>query len=779
VLRGALAPLPVCSAVRTCSSPAPILRPDTTERITMAPPPVSSRPPVKCYYCCSTFGTTANVARHVQAVHKEQSQLVGAGPVGSTAQLVFGSVGAGMSPAPPLLDPDVEAAPLGRIVAVRTAAQPHGAAAAEPLRAPRARSDDADVPPLESTVDTDGDVPLLESDVEEGWAAPPRADGDVAPLTSDSGDEDYIPPLVSDSGDDDEVPPLMSDDDEDEYIPPFISGSDDEYVGLMSVLGNALHDFGDGDSRLSASVTDASGGAAEYAAFADVDEMLNADGDSPSATPVAAQMRRHVFVSSTASRFRAYFEDFPETSLSTPVVDRLWAGRPTRFNSPALRGALLFALTAGASGMTERDQVRYARSLRAVEAEATRGSNRRGPVTSTFASGHSFLTATCHEMNRVLAVRKWMQVPVTVGGRTFRYYYRDVLQAGLDALASANKISFGPNEAAAPSTACADQPVAEPDVAALLGRVDLDGDDVGRVRRGSLDSDLYLLDDRKVREVHGAAARVLGVHLHADEAMVSWSGANYMFPVRAKFVNILDGGSRWETVGYVEHVPKPTEKTAAARLAVSDTRNELFHRCIAVSLRGLVHASESGVSVRLAGRGVILVVPRVVGLVVDQVEERSFLGLMGNQCNYFCSPCMESKRASGALLGIPAVERDVIATLDAQLAAAVVRANDPRPSLRRELGRQHSALAFAPALGAMHGLSTDSHNMYRIVTFDVLHVWKLGILRDLAQRLPGALSVLCAADGARLGSVASTLDAINLRMHHLGRNCKAMPAPPG
>jgi len=739
-------------------------------------------------------------------MHKQESQLVGAGPVGSTAELVFGSFGAGMSSAPPLLDPDVVAAAPAPTVAATTSgylALAHPEDDAERALPPARVSDSENegdlahvgstgvsgtqgtagdnraVPPLESAVVVDGYVPLSDGDMQDDWAAPPRGVGNVPPFLSDSGDYDYIPPLVSDSDDDDSIPSLMSDDDADEHAPPLMSGSDEEYVGLMGVLGNALHDYGDGDSRSSVSLTDGSGGAAEYAAFDDVDNVLHAGSDNPIASPMAAQMSRHVFVSSTASRYRAYYETFPETSLSTPVVDSLWAARPTRFNSPALRGALLFALTAGASGMTERDQVRYARSLRAVEAEATRGSDRRGPVTSTFSSCHSFLTATRHEMNRVLAVRKWMQVPVAVGGRTFQFYYRDVLQAGLDAMASSDKISFGPNQPGTPSAALEDQAGEEPDVAALLGRVDLDGDDVGRVRRGTLDSDLYLLDDRQVREVHGAAARVLGVHLHADEAMVSWSGANYMFPVRAKFVNILDGGGRWETVGYIEHVPKPMEKTTAARLAVSDARNELFHRCIAVSLRGLVNASESGVSVPVVGHGVILVVPRVVGLVVDQVEERSFLGLMGNQCNYFCSPCMESKQASGALLGIPAVERDVIATLDAQLAAAVVRADDPRPSLRRELGRQHSALAFAPALGAMHGLSTGAHNLYRIVTFDVLHVWKLGILRDLAQRLPGALSVLCAADGARLGSVASTLDAINLRMNHLGRNCKAMPSPPG
>jgi len=249
-------------------------------------------------------------------------------------------------------------------------------------------------------------------------------------------------------------------------------------------------------------------------------------------------------------------------------------------------------------------------------------------------------------------------------------------------------------------------------------------------------------------------------------------------PGSAPFINVVDGGRRWVTVGYIEHVGKPTEKTLAARLATIDMRNDLFQRGIAVSLRRLVRASETGISAPIAGCGLIRLVPRVLGLVVDQPEECNFYGLMGNQCNLFCSPCLEDRRVSGGLMGIPAMERDVITTLDAQLAVAVVRADDPRPSRRRLLGEQHSALAFVPVLGAVHGLGKGAHHLYRIVSFDRLHVWKLGVLRDLAQRLPSVLAALCRrSSGTRLGSVAATLDAVNLRDLHLGRICKASPAP--
>jgi len=486
----------------------------------------------------------------------------------------------------------------------------------------------------------------------------------------------------------------------------------------------------------------------------------------PAALPPAGGLPRHVFLSSTAARIRSYYLRMPETSRSTPVVHSSWARRPSRFTSPAMRGALRFALTAGGCGLTQRDHVAYAQSLCAVEREATEGETAVGPVSAAFPSAHGFLTAVRHEQNRVLATRRWMHVPVKISGRTYNYYYRDVLQAVLDSLASADTVSFGGLHSAA-ADAAADNPAEwiVPD---------------DHVRRRTLDADLYVDESRAVRRIHGQDACVVGVPLHADEALVSWSGAHYMFPLRMNVVNVLDNGGRWQTVGYLEHISKAVSRTAASKLVVSDMRNDLLQRCLAVSLRAFTRASEDGVTAPVAGLGSVLLVPRVVGLVVDQVEERSVLALMGNRCRFFCSPCMEDKNMSGSLLGVRAVDRDVITTLEAQLAAALVRAEDPRPSRRRLLAQEHSALAFVPALGAVHGLGTGAHNLYRVVTFDLLHVWKLGILRLLAQRLPAVLTGLCGAGGAaRRGSVQATLEALNWRGFELGRNCKVTPSAPG
>jgi len=682
----------------------------------MATAAIMSRTVHRCDYCCSTFGNAANVARHMQSSHPHESRLVGVRSTGAQPiNLVFGSFNA-MADAtgPVLLEPAAtDAAPA---VVSDTAANSFG---------------------------TDVDMGTAPSQMVA--AAPVEA------MTTEMDAMDETPLLSSGEGDDGvEQPPL--------------AGSTDVCSpGVNGPLGNHDDDSdGDGSSEslsaLSGS-TGASDSGADTEEVYDVGDMYGAI-ENVAEDAVVAITPPAIVPSSAAARVRAYYERLPEATAAQFVVDPVWGTRASDFNSSALRCALRFALTAGGSGLTERDQVRYARSLQLIETEATRGTSARGPVTRAFPNPRSFLTATRREVNRVLAARQWQKVPISIGGHTYVFFFRDILQAGLDALAVAKEVAFG-------------------DSAEML-ELDLDGDDTARVRHGTLDSDLLQGEAQHVRKLHGPDARVMAVQLHADEAVVSWSGANYMFPVRAKFVNVLDNGGTWVTVGYLEHIPKSVEKTGAARLVVSDARNELFQRSLAVALATLVRASESGVTATVGTRGAMHLLPRVVGLIVDQVEERNFYALMGNRCRFFCSICMEDRSMSGAELGIRAVDRDVVATLDAQLAAAAVRAEDPRPSRRRALGAEHSALAFVPALGAIHGLGTGATNLYRVVSFDVLHVWKLGILRMLAQRLPAVFLSLCQGrGGARFGSVSATLDAINLRGWHLGRNCSITPAPPG
>lgn len=121
----------------------------------------------------------------------------------------------------------------------------------------------------------------------------------------------------------------------------------------------------------------------------------------------------------------------------------------------------------------------------------------------------------------------------------------------------------------------------------------------------------------------------------------------------------------------------------------------------------------------------------------------------------------------------------MIATLEAQLGGAELREEDPRVSLRVPLARANSALHVVPVLGAVHGLSTGSMSLYRVVSFDVLHVWKLGILRSMAQNVPAFMRRLCGrTSNALMGTVVETLDVLNLLMFELGRHSKASPASP-
>lgn len=167
--------------------------------------------------------------------------------------------------------------------------------------------------------------------------------------------------------------------------------------------------------------------------------------------------------------------------------------------------------------------------------------------------------------------------------------------------------------------------------------------------------------------------------------------------------------------------------------------------------------------------GRVLLVLHVGGLVVDQPEERALYCLMGHTCTQFCTRCVVRRLESCSVKAEVAPPRAVITTLEAQHAASEARAQEPRASQRTALAQVHRALPFVPVLGTMHGLSTGHLLHFRIGSFDLLHVWKLGILRLLAQRVPAFLGMVCShAEGAVMGTVTTTLDVFNLRGFELG-----------
>jgi len=519
--------------------------------------------------------------------------------------------------------------------------------------------------------------------------------------------------------------------------------------------------------------------------------------DASARGSLAAPRRRHVFQTSVAARIQAYYEAMPEASKTRRLVPPSTGQQPSRFNTPLLRRALKFALSAGGRGMSQADQMTYLSVLLLAEDSGHdrrrrrgRGAPRRrrasvgsvcgdgvtssgadgarfappdsgtssdddeGELARAFPSKNSFVAAVREEQQRVLSKLCWDVTPLEVEGVKYKFFSRDLLLAVLDLLTNAGHVQLWGEE---------------------LG----DGPDGTRMRAVMMDSNLFLTEELVVRRRHGSLSFVLGVQLFVDEAVVSWSGAHYIYPIRARVVNIRDRAVQWVTVGYIPHVGKPSSRTAAARRLASDTRNAVLQRCLAILLRRFVPASQTGVPVEFPGHQKLTAVPRIVGLVANQLGERSVMCLMGNACEFFCSHCMVCRYMAGEATAVDAARRDVTSLLDAQLDGAITRDRDPRPSLRNILRTEHSALAFVPALGAVWGLASDNERLLDIISFDLLHVWKLGVVRMVAQRLPSFLRVACGGRGARLGPLPDTLEAVNLRAWEMGHLCVPSPTPPG
>jgi len=377
-----------------------------------------------------------------------------------------------------------------------------------------------------------------------------------------------------------------------------------------------------------------------------------------------------------------------------------------------------------------------------------------GELSRTFPTNSAFVAALREEQRRVLSKLCWDETPLVVEGVPYKFYSRDLLIIALDLLRNARYVQVWGEELGA-------------------------GPDGTRLRSEMMDCDLFLSEEVVVRRRHGSHSFVLAVQLFIDEAVVSWSGAHYMYHIRARVLNVRDRSVQWATVGYVPHVCKPVARTEAARRRLSDSRNGVLQRCLAILLRRFVGASQDGVAVQLPGQRALTAVPRLVGLFTDQLAERSLVCLMGNACEFFCSHCMVRRDVAGGPSGVGAAARDVTAVLDAQLHGAIACDADPRPSLRDQLRATHSALAFVPAVGAVWGLATDNKRLYHIISFDLLHVWKPGVVRTVAQRFPSFLSIACAGQDARLGPVPASLEALNLRAWDMGHLCVPSPTPPG
>lgn len=140
-----------------------------------------------------------------------------------------------------------------------------------------------------------------------------------------------------------------------------------------------------------------------------------------------------------------------------------------------------------------------------------------------------------------------------------------------------------------------------------------------------------------------------------------------------------------------------------AIFSVSDDRNDLLQRCLAVVLRRISRASETKIPVHIPNLGTALLVARIGSVVVDYVEERSIYALMGSRSTYVCTHRRVRHGASCAPDAADADSRDVIQTLEAQLAAAERRLVDPRVLLRALSVRRTALWPFPQRSGVCTG----------------------------------------------------------------------------
>lgn len=205
-------------------------------------------------------------------------------------------------------------------------------------------------------------------------------------------------------------------------------------------------------------------------------------------------------------------------------------------------------------------------------------------------SKRSFAAAVRKQQCRVLSRLLWEETPIMVEAVRYLFYSSDLLLAAFDLSQNAGLVQLWGEE---------------------LG-VGVDG---STLRADMLDTYIFLMGERPVRRVHGSLSFVFGMQLFIDETVMSWCGAHYVYPIRARVLNVRDRRAQWVTVAYVLHVGKPAARTTTTRRRASDARNGLVQQCLAVLLLNFVGASLTGVTVEFSGPQALTAVPLLVGIV--------------------------------------------------------------------------------------------------------------------------------------------------------------------
>jgi len=112
--------------------------------------------------------------------------------------------------------------------------------------------------------------------------------------------------------------------------------------------------------------------------------------------------------------------------------------------------------------------------------------------------------------------------------------------------------------------------------------------------------------------------------------------AHYVYPIRARFPNVITGKTEWQTVGFIPKVRLRHGASAKEKKRARDFRGQLLQRFIAVLTDDFALASQTGKKIMLDGVE-WTAVPRITLYAADMPEQRQLLGLRIGQSMKPCS----------------------------------------------------------------------------------------------------------------------------------------------
>lgn len=195
--------------------------------------------------------------------------------------------------------------------------------------------------------------------------------------------------------------------------------------------------------------------------------------------------------------------------------------------------------------------------------------------------------------------------------------------------------------------------------------------------------------------------------------------ARKLYPIRVRLVNDVKGKGDWYTVAYVPVVRTEKESSAAERGRLR--RCGVLQRVLYLVFRSAIAVSHAGIVLRVGDR-VVTAFIRLLMYIADQPEERAILGFKSGRCAFPCSVCMASVSAMVDERALRAGERAVVSTLERDHQGFTLRRDRRNRSLRLALEAVDSTTSVVPALASMAGLSTPPYLLFKMVSFDILHV---------------------------------------------------------